>query len=304
MNISEKFEICTRGLREYAVTAGFSSVIIGLSGGIDSSVVAVMCAHTFGAAHVHGVLLPGPYSSDHSISDAQQLAQNLHIETQTISICKPYSAFCDVLGGACGGTLSGAAAENTQARCRMVVLMALSNAHGHMLVNTGNKSEAAMGYSTLYGDTAGAYAPIGCLYKTDVYAMARYMNSEEFVCNVFSGGEVCTEDAEVANAEGTHMYDENPAACPLIPENVLLKAPSAELSAGQEDEKALGMPYELLDKILIAHFEHGLSSQKIADQLRDSLGDPLRQIEDVINKAHTFAFKRAMEPPFPQEKMY
>ena len=144
-----------RGVRE---GVGFSQVVIGLSGGIDSSVTAVMAVDAFGAKNVHGVLLPGPYSTGHSIDDALTLAENLGIESHTVSICEPFEAFEQVIRKSYKEKLEGLASENTQARCRMVILMALSNANRWMLVNTGNKSEAAMGYSTLYGDTAGAFA--------------------------------------------------------------------------------------------------------------------------------------------------
>ncbi|MDO4182913.1 MAG: NAD(+) synthase [Coriobacteriia bacterium] len=271
MEVDQKYQVCVDGLREYAQNAGFTEAVVGLSGGIDSSVIAVMCAQVFGAENVHGVLLPGPYSSSSSVEDATELAANLGIETQTVSICEPFEAFEKVMAKPCGGSLRGLAAENTQARCRMVVLMALSNTYGWMLVNTGNKSEACMGYSTLYGDTAGAYAPMGCLYKTDVFAVARWCN-------------------ERATAAGQ---------VPPIPENVLIKPPSAELSPGQQDEKSLGLAYASLDKILIAYFEEGQSVEDIA-----AAGFSKSQVEQVIRTANSYAFKRAMEPPFPQAKIY
>ena len=206
---SERYRLCVNALKGFMDDAGFSDVVIGLSGGMDSSLVAVMCADALGADRVHGVLMPGPYSTDHSVDDALDLARNLGIRTRTVSIAEPYRAFEAALAEACGGKLSGLAAENTQARCRMVCLMALSNAYGWMLVNTGNKSEAMMGYSTLYGDTAGAFAPIGGLYKTDVFAVARWRNRQ----------------AEIAGE------------VPPIPEHLFVKPPRAELSPDQEDEK-------------------------------------------------------------------
>ena len=155
---------CTDALGAFVRSAGFTDVVIGLSGGMDSTLVAVMAHDALGADHVHGVMLPGPYSSESSIDDAEALAANLGISNITVTICEPFEAFEAVLARACGGALIGLAAENTQARCRMVCLMALSNAHGWLMLNTGNKSEAAMGYSTLYGDTAGAFAPLGGVY--------------------------------------------------------------------------------------------------------------------------------------------
>ena len=154
MRANDMYEACADALRAYAEGAGFTDMVVGLSGGIDSSVIAVMCADVFGPDHVHGVMLPGPYSTEHSLDDARELADNLGIETHIVSICEPFEAFEAVLRRSGCGKLSGTASENTQARCRTVVLMALSNANGWMLVNTGNRSESMMGYSTLYGDTA------------------------------------------------------------------------------------------------------------------------------------------------------
>lgn len=272
MQPHEKYRACVRGLTAYADGAGFAEAVIGLSGGIDSSVAAVMAVDAFGADRVHGVLLPGPYSSEHSVEDALDLARNLGIDAQTVSILEPFEAFERVLAKACGGELEGLAAENTQARCRMVCLMALSNAYGWMLVNTGNKSEAMMGYSTLYGDTAGAYAPMGGLYKTDVYAVGRWRN-------------------ERASEDG---------AVPPVPENVFVKPPSAELAPDQQDEKSLGIAYAQLDDILIAAVEQGRSAEDIA---RAGIA-PEETVRDVLATAKRYAFKRALEPPYPSDPFY
>lgn len=271
MQPCDMYRICTDELRDFVTGAGFADVVIGLSGGIDSSVVAVMAVDALGAGHVHGVLLPGPYSSEHSIFDAEELGRNLHIETRTISICEPFEAFERVLGAACGGELSGLAAENTQARCRMTCLMALSNAHDWMMLNTGNKSESMTGYSTLYGDTAGAFAPMGGIYKTDVYAVARWRN------------DCALELGEVAP----------------IPENVLVKPPSAELSADQSDEESLGVDYATLDRILVEHIERGRDVEEIA-----GMGFDRAQVAEVVSRAASYAFKRAMEPPYPMADFY
>lgn len=271
MQPCDMYRICTDELRDFVTGAGFADVVIGLSGGIDSSVVAVMAVDALGAGHVHGVLLPGPYSSEHSIVDAEELACNVRIDVRTVSICEPFEAFERVLASACGGELSGLAAENTQARCRMVCLMALSNAHGWMMLNTGNKSESMTGYSTLYGDTAGAFAPMGGIYKTDVYALARWRN------------ERALERGDVAP----------------IPENVLLKAPSAELSLDQSDEGSLGIDYATLDRILIEHVERGRSVDQLVEE-----GFDRDQVEDVVVRAASYSFKRALEPPYPTEAFY
>ena len=271
MEVGEKYKACADALREFMAGAGFADAVIGLSGGLDSSVVAAMCVDALGSEHVHGVLLPGPHSSDHSVADARSLAENLGIETFTVPIVEPYEAFARVLGQACGGALSGLAAENTQARCRMVCLMAVSNAHGWMLVNTGNKSEACMGYSTLYGDTAGAFAPIGGLYKTDVYAVAR-----------------------ARNARAEKRGETAP-----IPDHVLTKPPSAELSPGQEDERSLGIDYATLDAMLVAHVERGAD----VDALVAAGFDPVLA-ENVVRRTAAYAFKRALEPPYPTTAFY
>lgn len=258
------YRVCVSGLREFAEENHFDECVIGLSGGIDSSVTACLAVDVFGADKVHGYMLPGPYSSESSLIDAQRLALNLGLKTARISIVPAYKAFGNALSQVCGG-FGGVAAENTQARCRMVVLMALANNFGCFLVNTGNKSEAGMGYSTLYGDTAGAYAPIGGLYKTDVYGLAHWLNNE-------------------AVARGK---------VPPIPENVLIKPPSAELSAGQRDEDTLGR-YEDLDKLLIEYVDH----EKPVEQLVAE-GFDAAEVKRVTERVDSYAFKRALEPPFP-----
>ncbi|MEF9876299.1 MAG: NAD(+) synthase [Gordonibacter sp.] len=271
MEAGERYLACVEALRAFARTTGFTEAVIGLSGGMDSSIVAAMCVDALGAARVHGVLLPGPYSSGHSVEDACALADRLGIEAQTVSICAPYQAFEHALADACGGALTGLAAQNTQARCRMVCLMALSNAYGWMLVNTGNKSEAMMGYSTLYGDTAGAFAPIGGLYKTDVYAVARWRNGH-------------------ARADG---------AVPPLPERVFSKPPSAELAPGQDDETSLGVDYPTLDALLVAHVEHGMDAEELA-----AAGFEASLVERVLDTVRATAFKRALEPPYPNVDFY
>ena len=271
MQAAQQYKTCVKALKGYADGAGFTDVVIGLSGGIDSSLVAKMCVDAFGADHVHGLLMPGPYSTDHSVSDARDLADNLGISARVVSICEPFEAFEKVLARTCGGELSGLAAENTQARCRMVCLMAVSNTFGWLLVNTGNKSEAMMGYSTLYGDTAGGYAPIGGLYKTDVLRVARWLN------------ETAEDNGEV----------------PPIPEHVLTKPPSAELSLGQEDEKSMGIDYASLDALLIEHVEHGLGAEELVAKGFDPY-----TVERILHTVASYEYKRAMEPPFPDAKFY
>lgn len=267
MQAGEQYRACVDGLSAFVEHVGFAEVVVGLSGGIDSSLAAVMAVDALGADRVHGVLLPGPYSSSHSVTDAQELASNLGIQSQTVSICEPFESFERVLARSCGGKLSGLAAENTQARCRMVCLMALSNTYGWMVLNTGNKSESMMGYSTLYGDMVGAYAPLGDLYKTEVYALARWRNEQ---------AEACGQTLP-------------------IPQNVLVKPPSAELSADQFDETSLGVDYPTLDRLLKCSVEEGASRQELVEE---GFAEPL--VDRVLATVRATAFKRALEPPCPR----
>ena len=271
MEPGDKYAACVDATRAFVEDAGFTDVVIGLSGGMDSSLVAALAVDALGASHVHGVMMPGPYSSESSVDDAEALAAALGIEVVTVPICEPFEAFESVLARACGGELEGLAAENTQARCRMTVVMALSNAHGWLMLNTGNKSESYMGYSTLYGDMAGAFAPIGGLYKTDVYAVARWRNRR-------------------AAEEG--------AALP-IPVNVFVKPPSAELAPGQSDEEGLGIGYAELDAILEDAFERGMDTAALV-----AAGHDAAQVERVLARAAAYAYKRALEPPFPDAPFY
>lgn len=267
IELEKIYSSCVEQLRAFVHGAGFEDVVIGLSGGMDSALVAVMAADAFGSQHVHCVLLPGPYSSEASATDAQELAANLGIEPYVVSINQAYKAFSHCFTVASGTALSGLAAENTQARCRTVVLMAFSNEFGWLMLNTGNKSEAAMGYSTLYGDTAGAFAPIGGLYKTQVYKLANWLNERA----VSSG------------------------RAPVIPQNIIDKPPSAELSPAQTDEASLGIDYATLDGILMQLVDNGRSVEEVA-----ALGFPSEQVADVKNRYEAAAFKRAMEPPYAE----
>ena len=274
MNPHQMYEACTDALGAFVRGAGFTDVVIGLSGGMDSTLVAVMAADALGADHVHGVMLPGPYSSESSIDDAEALAVSTSASpTSRCPSASPSRPSRTVLARACGGALTGLAAENTQARCRMVCLMALSNAHGWLMLNTGNKSEAAMGYSTLYGDTAGAFAPLGGVYKTDVFAMAALAQPPG------RGG-------------GTRAGP--------IPVNVFVKPPSAELAPDQEDEKSLGVDYATLDRILIAYVEEGKDAAAIVAE--SGLSRDL--VDYVIARTDANAFKRALEPPYPDAPFY
>ena len=265
VNSAIAYEECVSALRQFVSEAGFTDVVIGLSGGIDSSLVAVMAADALGAEAVHGVMLPGPYSSRGSLDDARTLAENLGISCDLLPITTTFEVVETAFQASCGHALDGLAAENAQARLRTVYVMALSNQFGWLMLNTGNKSEAAMGYSTLYGDTAGAFAPLGGLYKTEVFAVARWRN-------------------EIAEEHGQ---------LPPTPESILRKPPSAELSGGQTDEASMGITYADLDAILLGLHEEGRSPQELAT----SGIDPV-QIDMVMKRFESNAFKRAQEPPF------
>jgi len=203
------------GLRDYVEKNNFKSVILGLSGGIDSALVATLAADAIGADRVYGVALPSKYSSDHSLSDAKELAMNLGLNYRIIEIAPMVANLLENL------RVDGLAEENLQARVRGVTLMALSNQEGHLVLATGNKSELAVGYSTLYGDAVGGFAPIKDIYKTQVWALAKWRN-------------------EIAAAQ--HLR-------PPIPINSINKEPSAELRPDQKDSDSLPS-YEVLDRIL------------------------------------------------------
>lgn len=205
------FEVLVVGLRDYLKKTGQKKVVLGLSGGIDSALCAAIAKEAVGSANVTGVLLPSRYSSTHSLSDAEQLAKNLEIEYRTIPIETAHQAFESTL------ELSSLAQENLQARIRAVILMGISNSEGHLLISTGNKSEVAVGYSTMYGDAAGGFAPIKDVYKTDVWKLAETYN----------------------NVNGSAV----------IPQNSITKPPSAELRPGQLDQDSLP-DYQLLDSVL------------------------------------------------------
>jgi NAD+ synthase (glutamine-hydrolysing) len=216
------------GLKDYTTRCGFSKVVLGLSGGIDSSVTAAVAAQALGPENVLGVIMPSPYTSEASIEDAEALALNLEIQTITIPISDIFDSYLRTLEPVFSGKDRNITEENIQARIRGNLLMAISNKFGHMVISTGNKSELAVGYCTLYGDLSGGFALISDLPKTMVYEVAGYLNSE---------GEI-------------------------IPKRVLTKAPSAELRPGQKDQDDLP-PYEILDSILERYLEHNTSPDRI-----------------------------------------
>ncbi len=261
---AQRWATLVLGVRDYVRKSGFSDVCLGLSGGVDSSLVAAIAADALGAQHVHGVLMPSRYSSDHSISDAELLAGNLGIDTRTVPIEEAHAAFTKMLiphmddGRIGAGDLTD---QNVQSRVRGVILMALANEHRWLVLTTGNKSEAAVGYSTLYGDTAGAFAVIRDVWKLVIYELCAWRNEQE-------GG-------------------------PVIPETVLTKPPSAELKPDQRDDQNLP-PYAVLDPILQAYVEDDLTIAEITRMgISGSDPDMVRRVCGLVDIAE---YKRRQTP--------
>ncbi|HRI82543.1 MAG TPA: NAD+ synthase, partial [Opitutaceae bacterium] len=245
------------GLRDYAHKSGFQRALIALSGGIDSALVAVLAVEAFGAENVIGVSLPSAISSDHSKDDARKLAQNLGIRFETIAIADAVSACEQALGPVFAGRPPDVTEENIQARIRGVLMMALSNKFGSLLLTTGNKSEVAVGYCTLYGDMAGGLAVISDVFKTQVYALCRWINRER----------------------------------EIIPVNTIEKPPSAELRPGQKDQDSLP-PYDVLDAILRGYVEEGLSRADLVAQ-----GFDQTVVNDIVRKVDLNEYKRKQAAP-------
>ena len=245
------------GLRDYVKKNGFKSAVLGLSGGIDSALVAAIAIDAVGAKNVYGVAMPSKYSSGHSLEDAQGLADATGINFRTVSIAPMVDAFMSNLD------LTGLAEENLQARVRGTTLMAISNAEGHIVLATGNKSELAVGYSTLYGDAVGGFAPIKDIYKTDVWALARWRNAQ-------------------ARSAGL---------TPPIPERSITKEPSAELRPDQKDTDSLP-DYALLDHVLRLYVDEDHGYEAL---IKDGF-DPLL-ITRVIGMVDRAEYKRRQYPP-------
>jgi NAD+ synthetase len=245
------------GLRDYARKCGFSTAVLGLSGGIDSAVTACLAATALGPHNVLSVAMPSRYSSAHSLTDAASLARNLGIDHRVISIDAVFQAYLQALAPSFAGCNEDVAEENLQARARGAVLMALSNKFGCLLLSTGNKSELAVGYCTLYGDMAGGLAVINDVPKTLVYRLARFINRER----------------------------------EIIPTSTLNKPPSAELRANQKDTDTLPR-YDVLDPIIEAYVERDLDLEQICE-----LGfDPL-VASDVIRRIDRSEYKRRQATP-------
>jgi NAD+ synthase/NAD+ synthase (glutamine-hydrolysing) len=256
--IAYAYRALVTGTRDYVSKCGFKKVVIGLSGGIDSAVVACLAVEAVGRENVLGVSMPGPFSSEGSKTDAAALARNLGIEMITIPIGDVYDAYCKALAPAFGNRPRDVAEENVQARIRGNYLMALSNKFGSMVLSTGNKSELAVGYCTLYGDMAGGLAVISDVPKLMVYELARFINR---------GRE-------------------------LVPQNTIDKPPSAELRPNQKDEDSLP-PYDVLDRILKAYIEDLHSPQEIADHY----GFDVKLVRDIALRVDRNEYKRKQAAP-------
>lgn len=256
---AEMYEALVLGTRDYVTKNRFTDVVIGLSGGIDSSLVACVAVDALGAEHVHGVAMPSRYSSHGSKDDAHALAEALGIDVRTISIEPAFQAYLDMLAPSFEGRDPDLTEENLQSRCRGQILMALSNKFGWMVLTTGNKSEMAVGYFTIYGDSVGGYAVIKDLLKTDVFALSRFVNDR--------AGRI------------------------VIPESVLTKAPSAELRPDQRDDQSLP-PYEVLDPILELYVEHDLTAADIVERGHDEA--IVRRIARLVDVNE---YKRRQCPP-------
>jgi NAD+ synthase (glutamine-hydrolysing) len=245
------------GVRDYFEKLGFKKAILGLSGGIDSALTAVLAARALGPENVEVLLMPSQFSSDHSINDAVELAKNLGIKHHIIPIKPGYDVFDSMLEPVFGSLPFGLAEENIQARCRGVLLMAMSNKFGHILLNTSNKSEAAVGYGTLYGDMCGGLSVIGDLYKTEVFELSRFINRTK----------------------------------EIIPINTIIKPPSAELRPDQKDSDSLPA-YEILDEILFEYIEKRLGPEEIIAN-----GFDPALVRRILRLVNINEFKRYQTPP-------
>jgi NAD+ synthase (glutamine-hydrolysing) len=286
--LAEAYQALTLGVGDYVRKNGFRDAVIGLSGGIDSALTAVIAVDALGREHVWGVSMPSQYSSQGSRDDARALADNLGIRYTTLPIAGPFEALMDVLRETFASgppTDSTVPEENLQARIRGNLLMALSNRFGSLVLTTGNKSEMAVGYATLYGDMAGGFAVLKDVYKTLVYELARWRNR-------VAGERPETEGRREAGPQwGTPPPSRSEAGRALIPESTLTKPPSAELRPGQQDTDSLP-PYDVLDPILDAYVE---DDRDFAEIVR--LGFAPETVRRVMRLVDASEYKRRQAPP-------
>jgi len=251
------YKALTMGLREYFVKNHFQKAVLGLSGGIDSALVCALAVAALGPENVHGILMPSQYSTDHSVKDAEDLANNLGIEYHIVPIADCFQTLKETMKPVFGERAEDVTEENMQARIRGTILMSYANKFGAIVLNTTNKSEAAMGYGTLYGDSCGAISVIGDLYKTEVYELSEWINRER----------------------------------ELIPVNSITKAPSAELRPNQKDSDSLP-DYAVLDAILNLHIEEELSCEEIVEEGYDP-----DLVREVLRKVRVNEWKRLQFAP-------
>jgi len=255
--ISMIHDALVMGIKNYFQKLDFKKAVLGLSGGIDSAVTCVLAVKALGKKNVKAVLLPSRFSSEHSVKDAKDLAKNLGIPYEIISIEESFHAFEETLKSSFAGKPFDLAEENIQARVRAVILMALSNKFGYILLNTSNKSEAAVGYGTLYGDMCGGISVLGDVYKTQVYQLAEYINKDK----------------------------------EIIPNNSIIKPPSAELRPNQKDQDSLP-EYDILDKILFQYIEMSNGPDEII-----AMGFDKATVHKILKMVNTNEWKRYQTPP-------
>jgi NAD+ synthase (glutamine-hydrolysing) len=259
-DVGEIYQALVLGLRDYVRKNGFSSVLLGMSGGIDSTVVAALACDAIGPANVYGVSNPSEWSSEGSKTDAADQAKRTGLNLRTVPIAPIVEAF------QAGLHLDGLALENLQARIRAVIWMGLSNQEGHLVLACGNKSELAVGYSTIYGDAVGGFAPMKDVFKTQVWELAKWRNAEA----------------------------ERLGETPPIPPSTITKEPSAELAPGQRDSDSLP-PYPVLDDVLDDYIEHDHGSARlVADGFDSDL------VEKVLRLTDRAEYKRRQYPPGPK----
>jgi NAD+ synthase len=260
------YRACVMGLGDYMAKCGFTKALLGLSGGIDSAIVAAIAADALGPEKVRCVMLPSEFTSAHSLEDAADCAHRLGVRLDTVPITAAQNAVTDTLAPLFAGTAPGITEENIQSRLRGVMLMALSNKFGEMLLTTGNKSEVAVGYCTIYGDMNGGYNPVKDMYKTRMFLTARWRNEHHRTWMKGPAGEV-------------------------IPERIITKPPSAELRANQRDDDSLP-PYEVLDVILEGLVEKDLSVAEIV-----AMGFDRATVKKVEHLLYLSEYKRFQAAP-------